>query len=303
MTIFRRSRHVGLVIGALAVGVVTLAGCSIVNTTSSEIALQYGGGPFDSVKFVQCTPTGDRETRDVNDTEYYYPVGQHEWTFGSQAGADSPPLTSVTQDGQQISVTGTIKFTLNTDCSSWKDSTGKTWPGGKIQAFHELIDSNYHAAPTDGGQDMVEPAWNNLLGNYLGAAVDRADDTEALNFGWQDLYSSAKATTQWGSEVQGDIPSILNNLTFGADIFHIDAVLLQKPDIQPALKDGLASKQAAVLRQQAAAVDQNAAKSFPGGITGYQAYQEQQAINQAILNGKVQVIPVPQGSPVIVGGK
>lgn len=30
------------------------------------------------------------------------------------------------------------------------------------------------------------------------------------------------------------------------------------------------------------------------------AYQQQQAINEAIKSGKVQVIPIPQGSPVIV---
>lgn len=279
-----------------------LAGCSIVNTNSSEVALQYGGGPFDSVKFVQCTQPGTHEARDVNDDEYYFPTGQRDFTFSSAPGSDSPPLTSVTKDGQQISVTGTVKFTLNTDCAPWKDATGKTWPGGKLQAFWELIGKKYGAVSDDPDADLPS-GWDDMLRNYLGAAIDRADDTEALNFNWLDLYSSAAATSEWGKEVQGDIPSIVNQLTFGADIFSINVVLLQKPGVQPELQQGLADKQAAVLRQQAAAIDQQAATNFPGGLPGYQAYQEQQAVNKAITDGKVQVLPIPQGSSVIVGGK
>lgn len=287
-----------------AIGLAALAAvvaCSHVNTNSSEVAMQYGGGPFDSVKFVQCTQPGVHEARDVNDPEYYAPYGQRDWSFGIGAGEDSAALTSVTQDGQQINVTGTVKFTLNTSCAPWKDSTGKVWPGGKLQAFWELIGKKYEALPTDPDADLPT-GWDEMLKNYLGAAVDQASDQEALNFPWQKLYSSATATTQWSQDVQNDIPKILNRLTVGADMIHIDTVLMQKPGISPELQAGLASKQAAVLRQQAAAVDESAAKNFPGGVPGYQAYQEQQAVNQAIESGKVKVIPIPQGSSVVVGG-
>jgi hypothetical protein len=278
-----------------------VAACSIVNTTASQVALQYGGGPFDSVKFVQCTGPSTHGARDVNDTEYYAPLGQRDWSFGTGKGEDSPALTSATKDGQQISVTGTVKFTLNTSCVPWKDSTGRTWPGGRLQAFWELIGKKYDALPTDADADLPG-GWDEMLKNYLGAAVDRASDTEALNFGWQDLYTSAQATTSWSTQVQQDIPRILNQLTLGTNLIDIDVVLLQKPGIQPQLQAGLSAKQAAVLRQQAAAVDEQAAKNFPGGVAGYQAYQEQQAVNQAITDGKVKIIPIPQGSPVVVGG-
>jgi len=278
-----------------------MTACSIVNTTASQVALQYGGGPLDSVKFVRCTGPSTHATRDVNDTEYYAPLGQRDWSFGIGEGEDSAALTSATQDGQQISVTGTVKFTLNTDCTPWKDSTGRTWPGGRLQAFWELIGHKYNALPTDSDADLPS-GWDDMLKNYLGAAVDRASDTAALNFGWQALYTSAKATTAWSQQVQSDIPKILSSLTLGTDIIHIDVVLLQKPGIQPQLQAGLASKQAAILRQQAAAVDENAAKNFPGGVPGYQAYQQQQALNQAIESGKVPILPVPEGSSIIVNG-
>jgi hypothetical protein len=274
-----------------------LTGCSIANPTSSEVSLQYGAGPFDSRKFVECET--DRDVSDVNDDHYYYPSGQRDFTFGESDGIDSAPLTSTTQDAQEIKVTGTVKFTLNTDCGEFTDPTGKVWPGGKLQMFHELIAYKYDAAPTDGGEQMGE-GWTALLRNYVGAALDRATDNEALKYPWQKLYTDAPSKAQWERDVLGQLPEVLKSLTQGVDLITINSVLLQKPGIQPALVQGLTEKQAAQLRSEAAEVDKQAAANFPGGIPGYQAYQQQQAVNEAIKSGKVQVLPVPQGSPVIV---
>jgi hypothetical protein len=274
-----------------------LTGCSIANPTSSEVSLQYGAGPFDSRKFVECET--DRDVSDVNDDHYYYPSGQRDFTFGESDGIDSAPLTSTTQDAQEIKVTGTVKFTLNTDCAEFTDPTGKVWPGGKLQMFHELIAYKYDAAPTDGGEQMKE-GWTALLRNYVGAALDRATDNEALKYPWQKLYTDAPSKAQWERDVLDQLPEVLKSLTQGVDLITINSVLLQKPGIQEALVQGLTEKQAAQLRSEAAEVDKQAAANFPGGIPGYQAYQQQQAINEAIKSGKVQVLPVPQGSPVIV---
>ena len=289
-----KKRVLAVVLGVLAL-VLTVTGCSIGNTTASEVALQYGNGPTDSKTFVACVPTGTRSIDDVNDDHFYYPQGQRDFTFSAQQGADSAQLTSTTKDAQQINVSGTVKFTLNTDCHSFKDPTGKEWPGGPLQMFHELIASKYDVAPTDGGQPMKE-GWDKLLRNYIGAAIDRATDNEALKYGYLELYTDTAKKSAWEKDVLNQIPAIINTLTQGVPMFTIDAVLLQKPDIAPGLQQGLADKQAAELRQQAAEVDKQAAASFPGGVPGYQAYQQQQAINQAIKDGKVQVLPVPYGS-------
>lgn len=280
--------------------VLVVSGCSIASTTASEVALQYGAGPFDSREFVSCVPANTREVNDVNDDHYYYPAGQRDFTFSGQGG-DAAQLTSNTRDSLEIKVSGTVKFTLNTDCTEFKDPTGKVWPGGKLQMFHELIAYKFGAAPTEGGAPMPE-GWKTLLVNYLLAAIDRAVDQEALKYGYADLYSNADKKTAWERNVLTQIPEVLKGLTQGVDLITINSVLLQKPDVPVQIVNGYADKQAAELRALAVDIDKQAAANFPGGIPAYQAYQMQQAVNQAIKDGKVQVIPVPQGSPVIVGG-
>jgi len=293
------SRRMAAVLAGVLLAGAGLTGCSIGNTTASEVALQYGAGPFDSKTFVACVPPGTRSVDDVNDDHYYYPSGQRDFTFSANPGADSAPLTSTTMDSQEISVSGTVKFSLNTSCEKFTDNGGKEWPGGRLQMFHEQIDSNYSSAPDEGGKPMND-SWKALLRNYIGAAVDRATDNEALKFGYMDLYKDTAKKAQWEKDVLGQLPTILKSLTQGEDLLHIDAVLLQKPTIAPQLQSGLTEKEAAGLRAQAADVDKQAAASFPGGVAGYQSYQQQQAINEAIKSGKVQVLPVPQGSSVIV---
>jgi hypothetical protein len=289
-------------IAAFAIAIAALtAGCSIANTTAGDVALQYEGGPLDSKAYYSCVPSSTREINDVNDTHYYYPAGQRDFTFGNTKGMDSAALTSTTRDSQEISVSGTIKFTLNTSCAAFTDPSGKKWPGGVLQFFHELIGMKYSAANEDGGEP-TNGGWNRMVSNYVGAALDRATDNEALNYDWQKLYADTATKAQWEKDVLKQLPSVLKSLTQGVDVFTINAVLLQKPGIAPKLSDGLTEKQAAQLRAQAADVDKQAAANFPGGIAGYQAYQQQQAINEAIKSGKVKVLPVPQGSPVIVDG-
>jgi hypothetical protein len=295
-------RKIAALVAALTLLAVTA--CSIADPTASEVALQYGGGPLDSKVWVSCT-TGERATHDINDVHYYYPVGQRDFTFGDGQGLDSAALTSTTSDSQEIKVSGTVKFTLNTSCEPFKDPSGKQWPGGVLQWFHETVALKYNAAPTDGGQQMTD-GWDALLRNYVGAALDRATDNEALKYPWQKLYADTGSKAQWEKDVLAQLPAILRTLTQGVDVIQINTVLLQKPAISGALQSGLTDKQAAELRAAAADVDKQAAANFPGGIPGYQAYQQQQAVNQAIKDGKVQVLPIPMGSGInlnVPGGR
>lgn len=295
-------KKIGLVIGAVAIAA-TLASCSEVYTNSSEKALEYEGGSFDGKNYLNCYDPGTHEYPGPGNTFAYYPVGQRDFTFtnAKDSVADMAALSATTKDNQELLVSGTIKLTLNTSCTKFTDPTGKEWPGGVLQFFHELIGKKYHAYNTDGDQDQGK-GWSDMLQNYVGAAADRAVDNEALGYDQLDLYSKAEAKRNWESDVKTELPRVLKELTQGVDVFKINAVLLQKPTVRGEIADALSAKQAATFRAQAAKVDQDAAKNFPGGFPAYQAYQQQQAVNEAIKQGrvKVQVVQAPNGSGVIV---
>ncbi|WP_367137968.1 SPFH domain-containing protein [Saccharothrix sp. HUAS TT1] len=288
------------VIALMGMAVLILSACSVANTTATDVALHYKAGAFDSKQFVDCVGNTTKRYDDVSDNHFYYPSGQRDFDFGDGDGKDSAALTSTTKDGQELKVQGLVKFELDTSCKEYTDSSGKKWPGGVLQMMHETITAQRSAYATEGGTAM--PAeWSKVLSSYLGAAIDRAADNAALAYDWQQLYTDTEAKANWERDVLQQIQEIVNTLTQGVKVFDVKAVLLQKPGIQPQLVAGLTEKQAAILRNEAATIDQKAAADFPGGIAGYQAYQQQQAINEAIKQGKVQVLPVPQGSPIIVG--
>lgn len=295
-------KRVVLGVSALAlVGGVTA--CSEVYTNSSEKALEYEGGSFDGKNFVACHPSGVHEYPGVGNTFKYYPTGQRDFTFSNakNAKSDMPALTVTTKDTQELIVNGTVKLTLNTSCEAFKDPTGKMWPGGRLQMFHELIGRKYHAFNDAGDQDQRQ-GWSDMLQNYVGAALDSAMDRAALQYDQLELYSDVKSKTAWQDAVKNELPGILRQLTQDVDMFNINAVLIQKPTVRGNIADALSAAQAATLRAKAADIDANAAKNFPGGFPAYQAYQQQQAINEAIKQGrvKVQVVQAPSGSGVIV---
>lgn len=292
----------------IALGVATLAlvtACSTVSTSSSEIALQYGGGMWDSENFVACFDPGYKSTTNSGgDTYKYYPIGQREFSFGDDknAGLDSAALTATTKDTQAIKVTGTVKFVMNLSCEKFKDPTGKEWPGGTAQYFHEIYGSKDHAY-NENGNEGTGDGWSKMLRQYMGFAVDREVDDGSIQLTLSELITSAIKKDQWENAVQEALPATLKKLTGDVEIFRITEVLLARPGVSPKIADAQDEKAAAVIRAEAAEIDQNAAKKFPGGLPAYQAYQQQQAINEAIKSGKVQVIPIPQGSPVIVQPK
>lgn len=297
-----------LTLTALAVGALTLLGaCTTVSTGAQEVALEYGGGPFDSANFVKCFNGGYKSTTEgANDTYKYYPTGQRDFSFSNDdKGADSAALTSTTKDSIELRVSGTVKFTMRLSCEEFKDPTGKRWPGGTAQFFHELIGSKDfeggHAYNEEGSQSYGA-GWSGMLVQYMGFAVDRVVDDSALAYARAELSTDPTKKTEWERTVLDKLPATLKQMTGGVEIFKIQYVLLQRPEVPKEIADANTQREAANLRANAVEVDKKAAENFPGGIAGYQAYQQQQAVNEAIKNGKVKVIPIPQGSPVIIGG-
>lgn len=268
-------------------GLIALAatGCSTVNTAPDQVALHYSGGSFSSQTFKECVNPGVRAVNGPSDKHYYYPQGQRTFKFSTDDGSDSGALTASTKDSQELVVKGTVTFTLNTDCA-------------RLRKFHEQIGRKYTAYTEDSG---AEPSagWDRMIGVYIKDVLDRAVDNEALKYGWLELYNSTESKARWEHDVLGAFPALVKSLA-GDDYFTINAVVLQKPDIADGLKAQLRGKQEATLRAEAANVDRKTAESWPGGIQAYLAYQQQLAINKAITDGKVRIIPIPQGSGINV---
>lgn len=286
-------------IGGIVV-VVGATACSTADPSTAQIALHYSNGPFSSKVFQDCVAPGTLKYQGANDDHFYYPVGQRTVRFDSAEGADAPPLTITSHDGQVMAVNGILTFHLDTSCQPYTDRQGVTWRGGILQKFHEQValqqkDVAYASADGEPG-----PGWDQLVAKFLIAPMERGVSNQALNFDSQALFSDAASKAQWEKQSVDEIPKIVLQQS-GEPYFVIDSILLQKPTSQT-LQDGLAAVKSSTLRAQSASIDQQTASSFPGGVPGYLAYLNQQAVNKAIADGKAQIVVNGGGSPLIVNG-
>jgi hypothetical protein len=292
--------------GLVACAMVTA--CSVATPDPSQKALHYSGGPFSSQDFENCIDPGVREVDSPNDSHDYYRVGQQTWTFSDLDGAQTKPIRISTKNQTELYVSGSVTFTLDTDCTPYKeyriDPNVKkavlvhNWPGGLLQRFHDTIGRHTNAYATDGGEPQPQ-GWDDDVALYVGGPLTIAMNNAALNFNWEDLYNNAAAKIDWENQVAAQLQTLVDQKA-GARHFVINQVQLGKPDLPSGLKAELENNQAANLRAITANTDKATALNFPGGLAGLAQYKIQTAIAQAIADGKVKVIPVPQGSIVSV---
>lgn len=288
-----------IILAVAAVGLVA-AGCTIVSTSPQNVGIAYNNGPFDSRTFEACNPPGERSTNGANSDHYFYPAGQRTFSFSNDKGADAKPLSVATSSSIELTVTGTVTFHLNISCDKYTDKSGKEWPGGRLQKFHETIGAKLEAYSDDENADNGGKGWPKFVNTYIKDVVDRALDTNGQLYEWPALYANNDTRQKWEKGVLETIPDLVK-AQLGDDLVVIDNVLLQKPGVPAALKAELENNEAAVLAAKTADTNKDAAENWPGGITAYLEYQKSLAVNEAIKSGKVKVIPVPYGSPVIVG--
>lgn len=272
---------------ALVVALMFIAGCANMQTEADEQGLRYSGGWLfaEAPAFMECqAPSRQSYGADAGDNTYVYPAGQRTLKFSADPGSDAPPITVSAPSpggGQPIvlTVSGVVTFTPNFgDCATF-------------QQFHEQIGRKFSAWTPEG--------WTNLIRTYIKDPTDRAADNEALRFDWVTLASNADAKAQWERAVADTLPSMIRQLA-GGDYFMINGVLLQRPELPADVTAAIQRTEAARQEAQTAEQVRRAAETFPGGVAAYQAFQQQQAINDAIRSGNVKVLPVPQGSPIIV---
>jgi hypothetical protein len=285
-------------LGALA-ATATLAACSYATPDTSSKGLSYTGGEWESKVFNKCVDPGGNEREDWGGYTAFYPVGVITWDFSMRPGAESGPLLVSTSNNQEMIQSGTVSLRLLADCSEWTDETGKVWPGGILQKWHEDIGQRNGAAFTE-DSSVIPAGWIAALGKFVGAPAERAMDQTGGKYTWQDLYSNVAIQGKFAEEVKALLPDKIKAATGGTMYFEIISVELDKPTVPDALRNELVATEASILAQGRATQDSAFAESFPGGLPGYQAFLRQQAETKCLNDGRCTLVPA--GAAVAVGG-
>jgi hypothetical protein len=302
-------------------GVLGLAGCSSAAPDTSQMVLHYSGGSFSSQEFIECIPPGQlfygTAFESLGDNYFYYPAGQRTFTFKSDpanpalpaGGADAPSIRVGTKDQQELTVSGSMTFTLNPDCQPYTDATGRVWKGGPLQMFHDTIGRQKGAYAEEDG--VAQPGgWMDSLRLYVGGPGERAMDQAGLGYNALELYSNAERRNQWTAEVEKlirgydgsdgkPVPGLIEQQA-GGPFFLIGNIQLDSPQVSERLRTELEGKQAADLRAQTAATDLGNSANYPGGLPQYLEDERKKAITKAIAEGKINPLIIPEGAPPVM---
>lgn len=295
-------RRVLAALSALLLVAVTVA-CSTVDTDPRQIALHYSGGSFESQVFDSCVPSSTLElANSPGDHYYYYPTGDRTYEFrgdGTAENVEQGAIEITSSDRISLKVSGLLNFTLNTDCGKFTDKGGKEWPGGHLQMFHERFNKD-RVAPEDAGQDMTG-GWRTMLVNRIGGPLNQLMDQMALRYTVAQLDSDPDRKAEWQKAVLDDLQNRIDASFGGERVIEIrEPIIIDKPDIPQSLKDVIAEGEAIRQRGVNAAQEKEIGNGWPGGPAAYDRHLIDLAVQKAINEGRVQVIPVPAGSDVLV---
>jgi hypothetical protein len=206
----------------LATALVT--GCSITTPEPDQKGIVYDAGKLSDTTFQNCVEPGHRDVSGWGDQGFVYPNGQRTFEFADKGGAESKPLTVVTKDNLEMTVSGVATFSLTTDCAT-------------LRKFHEQIGLKFKA--------YEDAGWNRLLGVYIGQPLDRAMDAAAKAYGWKDLFSNPQVKQEWEKSVATYAAQFIKEQG-GEGFFGGFSVTLQQPQPPQGVRDALASAQQAV---------------------------------------------------------
>ena len=265
------------IIAPIAAGLILLTGCSIANTAPDQAAVHYSAGPLSSTTFENCIEPGQRNVDGIFNEHYYYPAGQRSFVFDNSdnEAKDSGAFTAPSKDQVLLTLSGQVTFELNTDCDTLKE-------------FHEKIG--------------LKDDWNAILKTYFSQPLNRALTDATQQFNWGDLYSNVDgAAAKWEAKVKELLPNYIKQAT-GGEYFINVSTTLQKPAVSPELQSAIEATQQAVQQNRAqqernvqvtSELESIRALVAVLGPDGYNTYQ-------AIKDGKIQVVTIPQGSAINV---
>lgn len=276
-------------LGLIALLVLVLAGCASTTTQPDQRALHYDAGPIAGAPdFETCFGPAERSIDDIGDQHYTYPYGQRTFDFSNGKTADSGPITVVSRDNVTMTVTGVATFALNPDCET-------------LREFHERIGLKYEAWTQEG--------WDELLSVYLKQPMDKAMDAVSKKYGYRELYSDPEVKEQWEAEVGRLVAAEVEALTGDPYFCNPDfraaegqscgdlQVTIQTPIPPENIVNALTAEQEAVAQNEAQkqknATVQTELESIRAlvAVLGPEGY----VLYRAVLDGNVQVVPVPSG--------
>lgn len=277
------------VIIAIITGLVILVAGTGYSTDPDQVAVYYKAGPFSNVQYDHFVGPGDRSIfSGVADKVYYYPAGQRTYAFDTSKNADGGEITVNDRDGIELTVEGVARFELNTD--------EKT-----LQQFHEKIGLK-SGAFTDGKNETAE-GWRDMLNKYMRSELRQVVTEATQGLTWKQVYNDPKIRNQWEKKIVETLPQRIES-AMGGKYFENFSMTLQKPKLPGELVEALQAKQTAI--EQNNAQKERNEKIF----TELDAVKEQIKIlgpnayilQQAIEKGQIQIMPVPQGTDLILNG-
>ena len=261
-----------------AAGLLALAltGCSITTPEPDQKGIVYDAGMFSDTTFQNCINPGSRDVSGPGDQGFVYPNGQRTFEFADKQGAESKPLTVVSKDNLEMTVSGVATFSLTTDCAT-------------LRKFHEQIGLKFKA--------YEDAGWNRLIGVYIGQPLDRAMDAAAKAYGWKDLFSNPAIKQEWEKSVATYAAQFIKEQG-GAGFFGGFSVTLQQPQPPQGVRDALASAQQAV--------EENTAQKAKNERSNTELESIKQLVGvlgpqgavmwQAVKDGRVQIVVSDSGA-------
>lgn len=179
--------------------------------------LRYEGGDTGGSKFKECVEEGEKLVS--NDKFYSYPKTQREAVWDSEffeqkgSSADYPDLVVTDKDGREAYVKMKISFLLNTSCEP-VEANGKKYPGGTIQAFHEMIGKTRNAYfDTSGdGNGSYGSGWLWAMNNYISTPVTDFVSKAARTEQVENLYSSTAKQDEIEAALAEALPGLVNSV-------------------------------------------------------------------------------------------
>lgn len=243
----------------------TACGTHSVSTAADQVGLHYLGGPFSSKKYDSFIPASTKQWFGPGDKEYLYPNNRRTFDATGGKGAESNPITSVSKDSAEMATPVSVTFQLDTDPKT-------------LRKFHETIGNRYKAYMSG---DEVTKGWENVLGFYIGQALNTTLDREVQQYNWRDLYNHPELRTALQAAVDKELPQLVDQQMNGHYFTGFQTLLQQPTPTNQALKDAVAAQQAAVAAansQKAQADAQRAAAEAQIAVSRAEAQKKQKEI-------------------------